>query len=104
MKLELFTDLIDALGKVVASALKAIANLAKAERETTRRTLDETYRPIDTTLDVGVIRMCDNPHAADAAFVRQAGTGWTIKGGESYRVKQLTDAHYLVSVCKRSDC
>jgi len=49
MDLKLFTDLIAALGKV-AGGLKAIANLPKAEWETMRHTLDETYRLIDTTL------------------------------------------------------
>jgi hypothetical protein len=43
MELKLFTDLIDALGKV-ASGLKAMVNLSKAEREAMRRTVDETYR------------------------------------------------------------
>jgi len=38
MRLKLFTDLIDALGKV-AGGLKAIVNLPKAERETVRRPL-----------------------------------------------------------------
>jgi hypothetical protein len=42
MELELFTDLIDTLGKV-AGGLKAIVNLPKAEREAMRRTLDETH-------------------------------------------------------------
>ncbi|TPW12916.1 MAG: hypothetical protein FD130_1666, partial [Halothiobacillaceae bacterium] len=42
MELKLFTDLIDAIGKV-AGGLKAIVNLPKAERETMRQTLDETY-------------------------------------------------------------
>ena len=48
MELKLFTDLIDALGRV-AGGLKAIVNLPKADRETMRRTLDETYHLIDTT-------------------------------------------------------
>lgn len=43
MEFKLFTDLIDALGKV-AGGLNAIVNLPKAERETIRQTLDETYR------------------------------------------------------------
>ncbi len=37
MQLKLFSDLIDALGKV-AGGLKAMANLPKAEREAIRRT------------------------------------------------------------------
>ncbi|MBI1744416.1 hypothetical protein HYR54_15305 [Candidatus Acetothermia bacterium] len=41
-------DRIDAFGKV-ADGQKAIVNLPKAERETIRQTLDDTYRLIDTT-------------------------------------------------------
>lgn len=58
MELKLFTDLIDALGKV-AGGLRAIVNLPTAERETIRRTLDETYRLIDTTLNMVIIRLGD---------------------------------------------
>lgn len=58
MELKLFTDLIDAIGKV-AGGLKAIVNLPKAERETICRTLDETYRFIDTTLNMVIIRLGD---------------------------------------------
>lgn len=41
MELKLFTDLIDALGKVTGG-LKAIVNLPKPEREAMRKALDET--------------------------------------------------------------
>lgn len=58
MELKLFTDLIDALGKVVGG-LKAIIKLSKAERDAMRRTLDETYRLIDTTLNMVIIRLGD---------------------------------------------
>ena len=57
MEFKLFTDLIDALGKV-ASGLKALVNLPKAERVAMHRTLDETYRLIDTTLNMVIIRLC----------------------------------------------
>lgn len=60
IELKLFTDLIDALGKV-AGGLKAIVNLPKAEREAMRRTLDETYRLIGTTLNMVIIRLGDIP-------------------------------------------
>lgn len=67
----LFTDLIDALGKV-AGGLKAIVNLPKAERETIRRTLDETYRLIDTTLNMVIIRLGDiQLHTSDDDFLRE---------------------------------
>jgi hypothetical protein len=69
--LKLFTNLIDALGKV-ASGLKAIVNLPKAERETMRRTLDETYRLIDTTLNMVIIRLGDiQLQAIDDDFLRE---------------------------------
>ena len=72
MELKLFTDLIDVLGKV-AGGLKAIVNLPKAEREAMRRTLDETYRLIDTTLNMVIIRLGDILlHAADDDFLREA--------------------------------
>lgn len=72
MELKLFTDLIDALGKV-ASGLKAIVHLPKAERETMRQTLDETYRLIDTTLNMVIIRLGDILLlAAGDDFLREA--------------------------------
>lgn len=73
MELKLFTDLIDALGKV-AGGLKAIVNLPKAERETIRRTLDETYRLIDTTLNMVIIRLGDiQLQSNDDDFLREVG-------------------------------
>ncbi len=69
MEFKLFTDLIDALGKA-AGGLKAIVNLPKAEREAMRRTLDEAYRLIDTTLNMVVILLGDIlTHAADGGFL-----------------------------------
>ena len=58
MEYKLFTDLIGALGKV-AGGIKAIVDLPKAERETIRKTLDETDRLIDTTLNMVIIRLGD---------------------------------------------
>lgn len=58
MELKLFTDLIDALGKV-AGGLKALVQFPKTEREKMRNTLDETYRLIDTTLNMVIIRLGD---------------------------------------------
>lgn len=69
MELKLFTDLIDALGKVFGG-LKAVVNLPKAERETLRRTLEKTHRLIDTTLNMVVIRRGDILlHAVDDDFL-----------------------------------
>ncbi len=56
MEFKLFNDLIDALGKV-AIGLKAIVNMPKAERETIRQTMTETYRFIDTTPNMVIIRL-----------------------------------------------
>jgi hypothetical protein len=71
MDIKLFTDLIDALNKV-ADGLKAIVNLPKAERETIRQTLDETYRLIDTTLNMVIIRLGDiQLQASDDDFLRE---------------------------------
>lgn len=72
METRFSTDLIDALGKV-AGGLKAIVNLPKTERETIRRTLDETYRLIDTTLNMVIIRLGDiQLHTSDDDFLREA--------------------------------
>ena len=72
MELKLFTDLIDALGKV-AGGLKALVNLPKTEREAMHRTLDETYRLIDTTINMVIIRLGDLLlNVADAEFLREA--------------------------------
>jgi hypothetical protein len=71
MELKLFTDLIDALGKVVGG-LKTIVNLPKTERETIRRTLDETYRLIDSTLNMVIIRLGDiQLQPTDDDFLRE---------------------------------
>jgi hypothetical protein len=59
MELKLFTDLIDGLRKATDGP-KALINLPTAEQEAMHhRTLNETYRPIDTTLNMVVIRMGD---------------------------------------------
>ena len=72
MKLKLFTNLIDALGKV-AGGLKAIVNLPKAVREAMRRTLDEIYRLIDTTFNMVIIRLGDLLlNVADDDLLREA--------------------------------
>ena len=59
MELKLFTDLIGVLSRA-AVGLKTIVNLPKAERETIRRTLDETYRLIDTRLKMVIDRLVDS--------------------------------------------
>ena len=64
MDIKLFTDLIEALGKV-AKGLKAISDIPKAEREKYRVVLDETYRLIDTTLNMVIIRLGDIQAADD---------------------------------------
>ena len=70
--IKFFTDLIDALAKV-AGGLHAIVNLPKAERETIRHTLDETYRLIDTTLNMVIIRLGDILlQSVDDDFLREA--------------------------------
>ena len=69
MELKLFTNLIDALGKV-AGGLKAIVNLPKGQREAMRGTLDETYRLVDTKLNMVILRLGNLLlHAADDDFL-----------------------------------
>jgi hypothetical protein len=71
MALKLFTDLIEALGKVT-DGLKVIVNLSKDKRESIHRPLDETYRLIDTTLNMVIIRLGDIVlQASDDDFLRE---------------------------------
>ena len=58
MNIKLFSDMIDALGKITG-ALKSAASLPKAERDRYRQTMGENYRLIDTTLNMIVIRLGD---------------------------------------------
>jgi hypothetical protein len=58
IRLTLFTDLIEAIGKV-AGTLKSAADIPKSEREKYRQTFDETYRLMDTTLNMVIIRLGD---------------------------------------------
>jgi len=62
--MKFFSDLITALGKV-GSGLKALADLPKAEREKYRQVMDETYRLIDTTINMVIIRLGDILHLDD---------------------------------------
>lgn len=70
MEFALFSDLIDALGKVV-SGLKAVANLSKNERDKYRQVMDETYRLIDTTLNMVIIRLGDILICDDNDFMQE---------------------------------
>lgn len=60
MELTLLTGLIDALGKV-AGGLKAIVNLPQGGARDDAQMLDETYRVIDTTLNMVATRLGDLP-------------------------------------------
>ncbi len=71
MDIKLFSDMIDALGKV-ASALKSAASLPPAERERYRQTMAENYRLIDTSLNMIVIRLGDILlRVDDPAFIQE---------------------------------
>ena len=58
MEIKLFSELIDALDKVVGG-LKAVAKLPQTERNKYRQIMDDTYRLIDTTLNMVIIRLGD---------------------------------------------
>jgi hypothetical protein len=58
MDIKIFSDLLDAAGKVF-SAIKAIANIPKAEKEKYRQTMSETYMLMDTTLNMIILRLGD---------------------------------------------
>lgn len=55
MEFALFKDLVETLGKI----LKGLTELPQVEREKYRQTMDETYRLIDTTLNMVIIRLGD---------------------------------------------
>jgi hypothetical protein len=58
MELKHFADLIDALGNLTGR-LKAIINLPNIRWEKNWQTLNETYRLIETALNMVVIRFGD---------------------------------------------
>lgn len=58
MDIKLFSDMIDALGKV-SGVLKSAASFPQAERERYRQVMGENYRLIDTTLNMIIIRLGD---------------------------------------------
>jgi hypothetical protein len=72
MELKLFADLIDALDKI-ARGLKAAANFPKDQRDRYRQTMDETYRLIDTALNMVIIRLGDIMLCSDKEFVEEVG-------------------------------
>ncbi|MBW2736044.1 MAG: hypothetical protein JRH20_26970 [Deltaproteobacteria bacterium] len=67
----LFSDLIAALGKVT-SGLKALASLPRVERAKYRQVMDDTYRLIDTALNMVIIRLGDIQSSDDdREFLRE---------------------------------
>lgn len=58
MDIKLFTDLIDALGKV-GGVIKEIAKLPQGERDRFRKVFGETYLLLNTTLTMVIIRLGD---------------------------------------------
>jgi hypothetical protein len=69
MEIKFFSDLIDALGKVV-DGLKALARLPKAERDKFREIIDETCRLLDTTLNMVIIKLGDiSQETTDSIFL-----------------------------------
>ncbi len=57
-EIKIFTDFIDALGKVT-DALKRAASIPKNERDRFRQVMADNYRLIDTTLNMIIIRLGD---------------------------------------------
>ena len=58
MDIKLFSDLIDALGKVMAG-LKTLSGLPKSERDKYRQVLDDTNQLIISTLTMIILRLGD---------------------------------------------
>ncbi|VGO16686.1 hypothetical protein PDESU_05277 [Pontiella desulfatans] len=67
--MNLFSDLIEVLSKV-CKGLKVLTDLTKKEREKYRDVLDETYRLIDTTLNMVIIRLGDILQEEDDVFLK----------------------------------
>lgn len=71
MAISLFSDLIDVLGKA-AGSLKSLADLPRSERDSIRQTMDETYRLLDTTLNMVIIRLGDiGLETSDTDFLQE---------------------------------
>ncbi|MDN7177821.1 hypothetical protein M0D69_07260 [Caballeronia sp. SEWSISQ10-4 2] len=58
MDIKLFSDVIDALAKA-GDILKAVVGYPKGQRDKIQETLNETYRLLDTTLSMVIIRLGD---------------------------------------------
>src|SRR5690349_13693849 len=58
MELKLFTDLIDAIEKSI-NALSKISNLPKDTRDQLRTTFEETFKLLDTSLNMVTIRISE---------------------------------------------
>ena len=98
MEIKLFTDLIDALSKVGAG-LKALGALPKQERDKYRQAMKDTYRLIDTSLNMVILRLgdillLDN----DRAFMQEVATldnyeGWRNAEREFRLCENLRATH-----------
>ncbi len=69
MEFKLFTDLISALG-TIAKGFRTIKDIPKKERKKYHDVMDETYRLINTTLNMVIIRLGDIlQHETDHDFI-----------------------------------
>jgi hypothetical protein len=89
MEIKLFTDLINALDKVV-KGLKAIADQPREERDMYRATLDETFQLIDAALSMVIIRLGDvalkeGGDFIDEVYRLESFDGW-IETERSFRI------------------
>jgi ubiquinone biosynthesis protein UbiJ len=69
MEMKLFTDLIDALGKA-GSTIKQLLNIPGDERTKLRTTFEDTYRLLDTTLNMIIFRLSEVLDEDDGAAFR----------------------------------
>lgn len=75
MDINLFSDLIDAMGKA-GGWLKSTASLPKSERDRYRHVLDDTYQLIHATLTMIILRLGDILRIADEGEFSRRLTGW----------------------------
>ncbi|MDW8224324.1 MAG: hypothetical protein RMJ82_15385, partial [Gemmatales bacterium] len=88
MDINLFSDLIDAMGKI-GGWLKSMASLPRSERDRYRQVLDDTHQLIHATLTMIILRLGDILRIADEAeFLKE------VYGLENYTEWMETERRF----------
>jgi hypothetical protein len=97
MDLKLFTDVLDAIEKAF-KAIKVMANLPKQTRDELRGTFDDTFKLLDTSLSMIIIRLGEIIRITeDANFIKEVNqlsndVSWTQSEREFRLCKSLRHA------------